>query len=236
MTDFPIKTESRIRGIFEKQWIHFSFVILFTILFYYFTTLDGVITGNNAFGLSVVQLYWIAFFTPIIHQLIVWFCWRIQLYYDGMSKYLGKLGFPIYAILFSIFFVHRLLSLIMLGVANRDSLAEFQLIFWIIFVILLFPVVYLFYSVKHYFGIRRAFGMDHFEVAYQNLPMVKEGIFKYTNNGMYVFGLLILYLPGLFYASLGALLIAIFNHVYIWIHYFTVEKPDMQKIYGNKSG
>jgi hypothetical protein len=29
--------------------------------------------------------------------------------------------------------------------------------------------------------------------------------------------------------------VAAFNHLYIWVHYFTVEKPDMDYIYGSKS-
>ena len=49
-----------------------------------------------------------------------------------------------------------------------------------------------------------------------------------------VFGLLILWLPGLLLASKAALLAALFGHVYIWVHYFTVEQPDMIHIYGNK--
>ena len=34
-------------------------------------------------------------------------------------------------------------------------------------------------------------------------------------------------------ASSSALLVAAFSHVYIWIHYFATEKPDMQYLYGN---
>ena len=52
---------------------------------------------------------------------------------------------------------------------------------------------------------------------------------------MYVFGLLILWLPGLLMASKAALLAALFGHVYIWVHYFTVELHDMKYIYGSKA-
>ena len=62
---------------------------------------------------------------------------------------------------------------------------------------------------------------------------MKKGIFKYTDNGMYVFGLMILYLPGLLLLSKAAILAALFNHVYIWVHYYFTERPDMQEIYGD---
>ena len=77
----------------------------------------------------------------------------------------------------------------------------------------------------------RAYGIDHFEPHY-NKPYIKQGIFKYTDNGMYIFGLMILYLPSLMLFSKAAFIAALFNHIYIWVHYYCTEKPDMTKIYG----
>jgi hypothetical protein len=62
--------------------------------------------------------------------------------------------------------------------------------------------------------------------------MVKGGIFRFTRNGMYVFGFLLLWIPGLWWASTAALAVALFNHLYIWVHYHTTELPDMKRIYG----
>ena len=50
---------------------------------------------------------------------------------------------------------------------------------------------------------------------------------------MYVVGLAVLYLPGLLLLSEAAILVAFFNHIYIWVHYYTTEQPDMKTIYGN---
>ena len=50
---------------------------------------------------------------------------------------------------------------------------------------------------------------------------------------MYIYGFLILYIPGLLLLSKAALLVAIFNHIFIWAHYYFTERPDMKKIYGN---
>ncbi|OQY41235.1 MAG: hypothetical protein B6227_05875 [Fusobacteriia bacterium 4572_74] len=93
---------------------------------------------------------------------------------------------------------------------------------------------FLIYSVKKHFMFERAFGIDHFDKGY-SVPYVKNGIFKYTNNGMYVFGLVILYLPGLLLLSKAAILVAFFNHLYIWVHYYTTELPDMKYIYNEMS-
>jgi hypothetical protein len=93
------------------------------------------------------------------------------------------------------------------------------------------PAVYLFYSVKRYFGFKRAFGIDHFDTSYQTRPFVKEGIFRYTGNGMYTFGFFLLWIPGLWYASIAALWVALFNHLYIWVHYYSTELPDIKRIY-----
>ena len=49
---------------------------------------------------------------------------------------------------------------------------------------------------------------------------------------MYTFGLLVVWLPGLLAASKTALLSAAFSHVYIWVHYYCTERPDMRRIYG----
>jgi hypothetical protein len=49
---------------------------------------------------------------------------------------------------------------------------------------------------------------------------------------MYVFGLLLLWVPGLVAQSSAALGVALFSHAYIWAHYLFTERPDMQQIYG----
>ena len=80
----------------------------------------------------------------------------------------------------------------------------------------------------------RAFGIDHFfPEKYKNVSMVKQGIFKHTSNGMYIFGFLTLWIPGILLKSKAAILIALFHHLYIWVHYYFTEKPDMKIIYAD---
>ncbi len=47
---------------------------------------------------------------------------------------------------------------------------------------------------------------------------------------------MILYLPGLLLLSKAALAVALFNDIYIWVHYYCTERPDMETIYGKAPG
>ena len=67
------------------------------------------------------------------------------------------------------------------------------------------------------------------------MPFERRGIFRFSSNAMYVFGFLLLWVPGLWWNSSAALVVALFNHVYIWVHYFATELPDIRRIYGGKA-
>lgn len=219
--------------IFKYQIWHLLILILLI------TTIKLLVGSRPAmlegvfWGVSVNSWFWLAIATPIIHQIYVWLVWRLELYLRIFSKCFGaRRSFNIYAAGFSFLFSGRLLTIILLAIASKNTL-QFNPIFVYFLAALITPfVIFLFYSVKKYFTIERAYGIDHFDKNY-NEPYVKQGIFKYTDNGMYVFGLMILYLPGLLLFSEAALLVALFNHIYIWVHFYFTERPDMLEIYGN---
>ncbi|NOZ73900.1 MAG: hypothetical protein GXO90_00760, partial [FCB group bacterium] len=177
--------------------------------------------------------FWVAIASPVIHQVYVWFIWRLELYNRIFTKRYGlKRSFSVYAVGFSLLFAGRLITISILAFSNRNTLPVPPILANTLAVVISLPVAYLFYSVKKYFTMERAYGIDHFDRDY-NEPFVKRGIFKYTSNGMYIFGLTILYLPGLLLTSQAAIIAALFNHVYIWVHYFCTERPDMHEIYGS---
>lgn len=149
-----------------------------------------------------------------------------------LTRALGKEGgFLTYAAAFSILGTGRLVAVFSLAISNRGTVAIPPAALRTTAAVLSIPALYLFYSVRRYFGFKRAFGIDHFDESYRSLPLVNEGIFRFTSNGMYVFGFLILWIPGLWYASSAALLAALFSHLYIWVHYYSTELPDMRRIY-----
>ena len=175
---------------------------------------------------------WLAILTPVVHQFYVAFCWRYELYYQGISGIFGERGFKIYKVGFAILILSRVVFIVLLAVSNAGTLELPFMVVTILVAVAIGLSAYLFYSVFNYFGIDKAFGIDHFKPdEVRDQPMVKQGIFKYTSNGMYVFGFLLLYIPGLLALSKAAILAALFNHVYIWVHYYCTELPDMKTIY-----
>ncbi|WP_298855301.1 methyltransferase [uncultured Ruegeria sp.] len=81
----------------------------------------------------------------------------------------------------------------------------------------------------------RAAGGEHFDESYRGMPLVKDGIFRYTDNGMYVYAFLLFWAIAIGFDSAAALVVAAFSHAYIWVHYYATEKPDMDYLYGSRS-
>lgn len=193
--------------------------------------------GRNAapgefLGLKTKAWFWLAVAIPVAHQAYVWLVWRLQLHFRLPQRLLGHAALPVYGAGFMVLFGSRILALIGLAVADAGSLSAPKSLLDLLAVVLAVPTAYLMYSVIRYFGLRRALGADHFEAAYRTMPMVKQGIYRYTDNGMYAFGFLGLYIPGLAWASGLALWVALFSHAYVWVHYYCTEVPDMRAIYG----
>lgn len=192
------------------------------------------ILSGQLFGMQSSTWFIIAVLSPILHQVYVWVCWRSELLYQSITNALGKNGFRFYKVGFGILFSSRLITIFLLAFSSAHTLELSRSVL----IILLIPLVvlsgYLFFSVIKYFGIDRAYGIDHFQPnLFKGKPLVRHGIFKYTSNGMYIFGFLILYIPGLLLLSKAALLVALFNHLYIWVHYYFTELPDLKYIYGD---
>ncbi|WP_051937904.1 methyltransferase [Ghiorsea bivora] len=220
------------KNIFQYQtWHLLSLSGLLFLLVTYISKKPQILSGSYL-NISANTWFWLAIAVPIIHQTYVMLVWRFELYQRTFSQRWGiAKAFKYYTIGFSILFGSRLISIIFVAVSTQNSWNISATSAYALAAIITPLVIYLFYSVKKYFTIERAYGIDHFDPDYDE-PYVKQGIFKYTDNGMYVFGLMILYLPGLLLFSKAALLAALFNHLYIWVHYYCTEKPDMLKIYG----
>lgn len=221
---------SQVQLIFEKQWLHASLLALFLVGLGSVGRIDAVRVGQ-LWGASTAAWLWTAVALPVAHQMFVWVCWRGQLHTSLLTRMFGSRGFGLYAVGFSILGIARGVAVLMLAVSNRDTVHFDPKVLRVGALIAAIPAAYLFYSVKRYFGFKRAFGIDHFDESYRSLPLVRKGIFRFTRNGMYVFGFLTLWIPGLWFASASALIVALFNHLYIWVHYYSTELPDMKRIY-----
>ena len=224
---------NKTRKIFEYQiWHLISLIVIMCAINLYLDSSSEVLNGT-LWGINTKAWFWLAIAIPVIHQVYVWLIWRLELYQKTFTKRFGlKWSFKVYAAVFSLLFAGRLITIIILAYSNKGTLHITPMFSYALALLITPLVIYLFYSVKKYFTIERAYGIDHFDKNYSK-PYVKKGIFKYTDNGMYVCGGMILYLPGLLLLSKAAILAALFNHIYIWVHYYFTERPDMLKIYGD---
>lgn len=219
--------------MWEGQGRHLFLLVALLGLTAWASRADGMLDGSYA-GLSTETWIWWSIAVPILHQVWVAVCWRLELHDQWLSRHLGDAGFKIYAAGFAFWSLGRFVTFWGLASANQGTLAAPRWLLNAAALALLVPTVYLFYSVSRYFGFRRALGADHFDPSYRTATLVKKGIFRFTNNGMYTFGFGILWVIGLLAASKATLLSAAFSHLYIWVHFFCTERPDMRRIYGGE--
>ena len=219
--------------LFRYQIWHLLCLLLLLWGIYLLLGSDSGLMDGEFWGLNTRFWFIMAILSPILHQVYVLLCWRLELHYQSITRNFGKRGFRLFKIGFAILIISRPVTIILLALANAFTFEINAFLSYGISVLLLVPGVYLMYSVKNYFGFDRAFGIDHFEPEkYKDVAMVRRGIFKYSSNAMYVYGFFLLWVPGILAQSKAALLLAAFNHFYIWVHYYFTEKPDMKAIYG----
>ena len=181
-------------------------------------------------GKPYPSFFWIAVSFPIVHQVFVWLAWRLELGSAVTSKIIGFRG---YLVFFFLLFGGRFVSLFALAWEDRGSLHLG--VFQRISIAGIFAVlgIYAMYSVLRYFGLKRAAGADHFDTRYRDMPFVRQGIFRFTSNGMYLYAFLLFWAIAIGFNSSAALAVAAFSHAYIWVHFYSTEKPDMDFIYSS---
>ncbi|MHA1554661.1 MAG: methyltransferase [Alphaproteobacteria bacterium] len=226
------RKNTQISLLFEKQMAHALSLGVLLIVAAWAAGINGAMDGA-LFGIPTSVWFVLLLVDTICHQVFVWLAWRLELHGKRLTRWIGstELAFRIYAVIFAILFAARFVIVTLLAIANRQTAQIDPWLGYLLAAVIAVPAVYLFYSVKTYFGFARAFGLDHFDPDAHNWPLVREGIFKYTSNGMYVFGIAALWVPGFAFQSTAALIGAGFSHMYILVHYLTVEKPDMKRIY-----
>jgi len=216
-----LTTGTTIPGIWTGQWLHSICLVPLLVAVWAIWTYLG-----EPFPIS----FWTAVAFPIVHQVFVWLAWRLELQSSATSK---TIGFGGYIMCFFVLFSGRFVSLFALAWMDRGSL-HLQFLPRIgLTGILALLGVYAMYSVNRFFGMARAAGADHFDPRYRNMSFVREGIFRYTSNGMYVYAFLLFWAIAIGFNSSAALAVAAFSHAYIWVHFYATEKPDMDYLYSS---
>jgi protein-S-isoprenylcysteine O-methyltransferase Ste14 len=188
--------------------------------------------GATWLGIPDTTWFFALILIVIIHQVSGWFVFRTQLVFSLFSRLFGKNDLIVWGCIFFPLFILRPLLTLALGIADAGSLGQLRGVQVILGVILLIPAIFTGWSIERYFGIPRALGGDHFRQKYREMPLVREGIFKYSSNAMYAFAFLLFWAIALFTGSRAALAAALFQHAYIWVHMYCTEEPDMRNIYG----
>ncbi len=184
-------------------------------------------------GISPINWAYITLAVALFHQSMVAVVFRLQLHFDLMVRLFGARALRIRGAMFLPFLAGRPLLLLIAGLADMGSLGGNFQVQLVIGALLLVPAVWTMHSVIKYFTIPRALGGDHFDDDYLNMPLVSEGAFKYSSNAMYSFVFLGMWGIALMTGSWNALVLALFNHAYIWVHMYCTERPDMDVIYGD---
>lgn len=170
----------------------------------------------------------------ILHQIIVAAVFRLQLHRNMMTRLLGDRDMKIWTMIFMPLLIARPITVLMTGWADTVPITGFRTPEMIIGVALLAIAIWAMHSVIVHFTIPRALGGDHFRDSFAEMPLVNKGAFKYTSNAMYGVVFLGLWGIALLFGSWNALVLALFQQGYIWVHMYCTEAPDMARIYPPK--
>jgi hypothetical protein len=230
MEDIVIAEAASFRYFFKGQIKHFiagAFLVVIAGI------LANPVLGDGSWlGVSDTTWFWTAIGLAVFHQVLVWVVFRGQLGWAIFTRWFGQKDLLVWGLMFLPLLVLRPMLLLGLAISDHHSLGLPSVVRWVFGSLLLLPSLYTLWSVGKYFGLVRALGGDHFREHYRTIPLESRGAFRWSQNAMYVFAFLGLWSFALIADSRAAMVLAAFEHVYVWAHYYATEKADMDLIYG----
>ena len=143
----------------HQLWHFLSLIVLLTGIYFYLEN-DTTLLQGALWEIPTSTWFLIAILSPILHQVYVVVGWRLELFYQSFSKAFGVNAFLIFKIGFAILIFSRILTITLLAISSANTLSIDPTFAYLIAGLLFIPAVYLFYSVKKYFGIDRAYGLS----------------------------------------------------------------------------
>lgn len=217
--------------LFHRQLLHVGLVVLLVSVCYAFAAPEFN-SSDSWLGLSDHGWFWLTVMVAVVHQVLVALVFRTQLGWGVLTRLFGGRDLAVWGLVFMPLLVARPITVTGLAIADSGSLVLPRWLAFALGAALMVPALYAMWSVVRYFGIPRALGGDHFRLRYRRMPMVRGGAFAWTPNAMYLLVFLGLWSIAFIAQSHVALAAALFQHAYIWVHYFCTEKPDMDLMYG----
>lgn len=224
-----IRAKSTWRDIFEGQPQNIAIMILMALgAVSLLQDPDGapVVLGLTSYDWAVTSIA-----LACLHQLIVAFVFRLQLHRNLLSALFGTRDMHIWAVIFLPLLAARPITLILIGWGDTGAITSWHVPEIALGVGLIGVAIWGMHSVLVYFTIPRALGGDHFRDEIAAMDMVDRGVFKYSSNAMYGIVFLGLWGIALTFGSWNALVVALFQHAFIWVHMYCTEAPDMRWIY-----
>jgi len=226
-----IRARSTWRDIIQGQPQHLAIMALMTLGA--FSLLANPTNAPRMLGLTSHGWAVTSISLAIVHQIIVAIVFRLQLHRNMMTTMFGRRDMIVWAVIFMPLLIARPLSIIMVGWSDSTTLTSWRIAEIIPGTILVLVALWAMHSVLYYFTLPRALGGDHFRDHYAEMPLVRDGAFKYTDNAMYGVVFLAFWGIALLFGSWNALVVALFQHAYIWVHMYCTEAPDMALIYND---
>ncbi len=224
-----IRARSTWRDIAEGQVLHLGLIVL--LVAGASALLHDPAFAPRVLGLTSTGWALLGIWLAVAHQVLVALVFRLQLHRGVLTRFLGDRDLAVWQAVFLPFLIARPVILILTGWADPSRLTGWRWLEIPLGLALIAVSVWVMYSVIVHFTIARAVGGDHFREDIADLPMVREGAFAVTSNAMYGLAFLGLWGIAILFGSWNALVVALFQHVYIWVHWHLTEKPDMDRLY-----
>lgn len=225
-----IRARSGFSDIIEGQPQHAAITAL--MLVGAFSLLEP--GGSRLLGLTGAGWAKLSMLLAVLHQVIVAAGFRLELHRNLLTRYFGKRDMRIWAAIFMPLLIARPITLILTGWADNVPLTALRGFEVILGLLLLAPALWALHSTLFHFTLPRALGGDHFRDEIAAQPLVRKGAFALVPNAMYGVAFLGLWAIALLFGSWNALVAALFQHAYIWVHMYCTERPDMDWIYGDR--
>lgn len=223
-----IRAAARPSDMLRGQLAHLAIAVLMALGA---ETLLGPGTGGTLLGLGSPAWARAAIWLAVAHQVLVALVFRFQLYTGFMTRLFGDRALALWGAVFFPLLLARPILLLLAGLAGDTPISGYRPAEIVLGLGLLAVAAYTMYSVARYFTFARALGGDHFRDDIIALPLVREGAFRLTEDAMYRLGFLGLWGLALICGSWNALVVALFQHAYVWVHMYLIEAPDMRAIY-----
>ena len=217
-----------IRNISRRQEWHLVILALLLALVNAAVNFYPQFFTGEFWGIGARSWLWLGVMAAVLHQVYIVVVLRTELETRWLTTNVPRLGYLAYLADYTVLLLLRLGILFIAALANRDMLGVTETNRLVLALALAIPCIWALYQLVKGDGLKCLVGADYFNLGNEqdDPDEASEQYFRSTATTVYALGALGLYIPGVIFDSPAALLLALFNHLYIWVHHFSTELPD----------